>query len=85
MNWLRRLFDDRPRIQVVQSVLTIAPGDVVVLSTQNVLSKQMADALRAQLTQVLPPGQRTLIVTESMKLSVLHPEPASQPQPGPVT
>jgi hypothetical protein len=56
--------------------LTLAPGDIVVLNVDMVISAETADRLKARAEKQLP-GHQVLILSGGVKLGVLAPERAA--------
>ncbi len=51
--------------------LSLAPGDVLVIRTDRVISREAAERLKESAAPLLPPGVKCLVIEAGMELSVL--------------
>lgn len=62
----------RPRLPSIE-VLRLEPGDILIVTPDHELTKEQADYVQSRFAGKLP-GHEVLVVSDSIKLSVIRPE-----------
>lgn len=58
-------------VQAQVSAINLGPNDIVVISTEDVLTKEQAETILNQWDEAIAAGRKTVVLTAGVKLQVL--------------